>query len=190
MTEEEWRAANRGFDPGRRRSSDSLSGKVRCGLCELRMAVAQNGQGSVTYKCRHRGSGCALPSRSNQGLARAALLGFELLSHDERLQAAVRRQLSGGRCPHPERAGRRRRQDAATKMASLTERRRKVLDLFVAGKIRAEGIQEEEERICAAIEAARSQAAEEHKQSRSKTDLELQFDQIVAAIQELDLAST
>ena len=143
VTEEEWRVANRGFVPGRRRSSDPLSGKVRCGLCERRMAVAQNGQGSVSYKCRHRGSGCALPARSNQGLACAALFGMEQLSRDERLQAAVRRQLSGGRRTRPEGAGRRRRQDAATAMAALSERRRKVLDLYVAGKICADGFQEE-----------------------------------------------
>ena len=67
--------------------------------------------GSSNIKCRHRGTGCALPARSNQGLARAALLGFELLSHDERLQAAVRRQLTGGRRAHPQGARR-----AAAKM--------------------------------------------------------------------------
>ncbi len=189
VTEEEWRVANRGFVPGRRRSGDPLSGKVRCGLCDRRMAVAQNGQGCVSYKCRHRGTGCALPARSNQGLARAALLGFELLSHDERLQAAVRRQLTGGRRAHPRGARRGRRQDAATTMTALSERRRKVLDLYVAGKISADGFQEEEERICASIEAARALASEEHRESRSKSDLEQRFDDVLATIQELDLPS-
>lgn len=143
----------------------------------------------MSYKCRHRGTGCALPARSNQGLARAALLGFELLSHDERLQAAVRRQLTGGRRAHPQGAPRGRRQDPATTMAALSERRRKVLDLYVAGKISADGFQEEVERICASIEAARAQASDEHSRSRAKTDLKLRFEQVLATIQELDLPS-
>jgi len=87
VTEEEWRVANRGFVPGRRRSCDLLSGKVRCGLCDRGMAVAEIGHGCVSYKCRHRETGCALPARSNQGLARAALLGFE--------PSASRRQCGG-----------------------------------------------------------------------------------------------
>jgi hypothetical protein len=74
-------------------------------------------------------------------------------------------------------------------MTALSDRRRKVLDLYVAGKISADGFQEEEERICASIEAARAQASEEHKESRSKTDLELRFDEVLATIQELDLPS-
>jgi site-specific DNA recombinase len=62
ISEEEWRAANRGFVPGRRRGSDVLSGHVRCGLCGRRMAVDQNGEGRILYRCRHRGMGCKQPA--------------------------------------------------------------------------------------------------------------------------------
>jgi len=68
ITQEEWHAAHRGLTKGVQPAKDVLSGRVHCGLCGRRMAIAQNGKGNVTYKCRHRGQGCAQPARSNLGL--------------------------------------------------------------------------------------------------------------------------
>jgi hypothetical protein len=70
VSEEEWQNAHRGSAKGVRQSPDPLSGKVICALCNRRMVVAQNGKGHVTYKCHHRGKGCAQEARSNLGLAR------------------------------------------------------------------------------------------------------------------------
>jgi site-specific DNA recombinase len=64
ITDAEFHAAHRGFAKGVHRSKDVLSGRVRCGLCQRRMAVNQNGKGSLFYKCRHRGEGCEHPERS------------------------------------------------------------------------------------------------------------------------------
>jgi hypothetical protein len=98
LSEDEWRAATRGFVPGRPRGRDLLSGRVLCGLCGRRMALDQNGAGRVMYRCRHRGQGCVQPARTNTGLTRAAVLGMKLLRDDQDLQAAIRRNLAvGGR---------------------------------------------------------------------------------------------
>lgn len=107
VSEEEWQGAHRGSAKGVRQSHDPLSSRVICGLCNRRTVVAQNGKGNVTYKCRHRGQGCAQPSRGNLGLARAVVVDFGLVGHDEGLQEAIRRRLAGGgaRTRRPRRAG-------------------------------------------------------------------------------------
>ena len=99
ITEAEWHAAHRRLAKGMQPSKDVLGGRVVCGMCKRRMTVNQNGAGSVTYKCRHRGKGCDQPSRSTKGLARAAVFGLSLLKHDERLQEAIRRRMAGGARP-------------------------------------------------------------------------------------------
>ena len=96
ITEEEWHVAHQGLSKGVQPSKDLLSSRVLCGLCHRRMAVAQNGKGHVTYKCRHRGVGCSQPARSTHGLSRAAVLGMSLIGRDDRLQEAIRQHLAGG----------------------------------------------------------------------------------------------
>ena len=49
ISQEEWRAAHVGLAKGVQPARDVLSGRVRCGMCGKRMAVAQNGQGSTFY---------------------------------------------------------------------------------------------------------------------------------------------
>ena len=114
VTPEEYAAANRGYVPGRRRGTDLLSGRVRCGLCGRRMPIDQNGEGRVLYRCRSRGQGCRQPARTNLGLVRAAVLGIALIGQDQRLPkrnpAGPRRGPSGpsefrGRPPGPAQAG-------------------------------------------------------------------------------------
>jgi site-specific DNA recombinase len=96
ISEEEWRLAHRGLKKGVQPSRDLLSGRVRCGLCERRMAIAQNGKAPVAFKCRHRGQGCAQPARSTRGLARSRPVGVD--AH------RARRGPPGG---HPPSVGRR-----------------------------------------------------------------------------------
>ena len=189
ITEDEYRAAHRGFPKGVQRSKDVLSGHVLCGLCEKRMAINQNGLGSLFYKCHHRGVGCSQPARSNKGLSRAAVLGMALLGQDERLQAAMRRELGVGRRTEPDRARRRRRTDPAQALAKASEQRRKLLELYFEGKISADGFQEAEQRLCADIEAARSQAAEVDSEDRMKSDLEIRFEEVARILSNLDIGA-
>jgi site-specific DNA recombinase len=186
VSEEEWQAARRGTAKGVRQSHDPLSGQVMCGLCGKRMVVAQNGKGHLTYRCHHREQGCAQPSRSNQGLARAVVMGLRLVGHDEGLREAIRRRLAGG---GPDAAAPRRTRRAAPAMTlkKLNDERRKLLDLYYAERISAEGFQQEETRIAAAIETVRDQLALEGHEERLKTDLEVQFEEVARILSDLDM---
>ena len=155
ITSAEFEAAHRGRVPGRRRGRDVLSGKVRCGLCSKLMAVEILSDGRCLYRCWHRGAGCRQPRRTNTGLHRAAVLALRLLGGDERLQEAIRRQLSGaaGREAAPSR--RRARQHPGEALAALSERRRKLVELYYREQISAEGFAEEEQRLMDQIQAVR-----------------------------------
>lgn len=187
ISDEEWHAAHRGLAKGIQPSKDLLSGRVRCGLCGRRMAVAQNGKGNVTYKCRHRGMGCNQPARSTKGLSRAAILGLSLLGRDEHLQRAIRKQLAGGSRVTPAGTCRSRRPTAAATLGTLSEERRKLLKLYYADGISMEGFKEEEQRLVESIETARALATEEQLQELSKNDLELRFEQVANVLRELDI---
>lgn len=185
VSEEEWRAAHRGLAKGVQPSKDVLSGRVRCGLCEKRMAVAQDGRGNGSYKCRHRGVGCNQSARGTKGLARAAVLGLSLVGHDERLQEAVRRRLAGGSRAEPLGARRGRRPSPALTLGTLSDQRHKLLDLYYQGGISVEGFREEEDRLCSLFEAVRAQALEEQSEERDKNDLEARFEQVAAMLRDL-----
>ena len=187
ITQEEWHAAHQGLAKGVQPARDLLTGRVFCGLCGRRMAIAQNGKGDVTYKCRHRGLGCAQPARSTKGLSRAAVLGMRLLGHDTQLQEAIRRQMTGVTRTGPGRARRGRRQPAAETQAALAVERRKLLQLYYTDAISAEGFKEEEERLVSAIEAARERAGEELIEVQSVSELEERFEQAVALLRALDI---
>ena len=187
VSEEEWQAAHRGTAKGVRRSHDPLSGRVTCGLCDKRMVVAQNGKGHVTYKCHHRGQGCPQSSRSNQGLARAAVMGLRLVGHDEALREAIRRRLAGGGPDAATAPRRTRRATPATTLKRLNDERRKLLDLYYAEKISAEGFYQEEARIATAIETARRQSELEGEQERFTTDLEIRFEEVARILADIDI---
>lgn len=53
----------------------------------------------------------------------------------------------------------------------------KLLDLYYAGKISADGFQEAEQRLCEAIEELRQDAVEDRTQERVNNDLEVRFDE-------------
>jgi hypothetical protein len=189
VTEEVWRAAHRGFGKSVQPSTDVLRSRVRCGLCGNRMTVAQNGKGSTFYRCWHRGQGCDQPARSTKGLSRAAVLGMSLLGHDDGLQGAIRRRLAGGTRAAHGGARRDRRDSAAQTLGGLSERRRKLLELFYTGKISADGFKEEEDRLMAATEAARALANEENVETRTQNELEQRFEQVALILANLDIKS-
>ena len=164
ITSEEFEAAHLGHVPGRRRGRDLLSGRVFCGLCGKRMAVEQNGEGRVMYRCRHRGKGCDQPRRTNKGLHLAARLGLRLLAQDPELQAAP-----------------------AERLAALSERRRKLLELYYSDRISAEGFAEAEARLASDIESARAAAGEDRERSSEREQLLARFEEVAALLQDLDL---
>ncbi len=187
VSEEEWQNAHRGAAKGVRQSSDPLSGRVICGLCDRRMVVAQNGKCHLTYQCHHRGQGCAQPSRSNLGLARAAVMGLRLVGHDEGLRKAIRRRLAGGGTDAAGTPRRTPRAAPAKTLKALTDERRKLLDLYYAQKISADGFQEEEARIATAIEAVRQQMALGDHEEGLKTELEVRFEEVARILSDLDM---
>jgi site-specific DNA recombinase len=188
VSEEEWQNAHRGAAKGVRQSSDPLSGRVICGLCNRKMVVGQNGKGHLTYRCYHRGQGCDQPSRSNLGLARAVVMGLGLVGHDESLRKAIRRRLAG-RGPDAAAPRRTRRATPAKTLKVLNDERRKLLDLYYAQKISADGFEQEETRIATAIEAVCQQLAFEGHQEQLKSDLEVRFEEVALVLADLDMVA-
>ena len=82
---------------------------------------------------------------------------------------------------------RRRGISPAVALAKLADDRRKILELFYADRISADGFQEEERRLCKAIESARAQSADEQHEERAKSELELRFEQVAAILNSLDI---
>ena len=187
ITEEEFQAAHRGFVPGRRRGRDVLSGFVVCGLCGKRMAVEQNGEGRVMYRCRHRGRGCDQPRRTSKGLHLAARLGLRLLAMDEELHEAIRTELRRtGRAVEP---ARRSGAAPAVRLEKLSDRRRKLLELYYADKISAEGFAEEEQRLMQAISAVREEAERDWEYTAEGEQLLRRFEEVAGLLRDLDLDS-
>lgn len=188
VSEEEFNAAQRGWVAGRRRGRDLLSGHVRCGLCGKRMAVEILGDGRCLYRCWHRGVGCDLPCRTNKGLHRAAVLALHVLGDDEELQAAIRRQLAAAsRSEEAVVAGRGNRRRPGESMAALSERRRKLLELYYREQISGEAFAEEESRLAQQIEAVRSDASAERKAVVALDEVAARFEAVASALRELDI---
>jgi hypothetical protein len=61
--------------------------------------------------------------------------------------------------------------------------------LYYAGGISVEGFKEEEARLIANVEAARSQATEEQLAELSKNDLEVRFEEVARILGDLDIAA-
>ena len=151
------------------------------------MSVEQNGQGQAHYRCRHRGQGCDLPSRSNRGLAKAAGLGLALLC-DHSIRDAIRRHLEGlarsGR--QPARTGPRSGTD---RIAELRTQRSKLLALHYDGQISADQFGEEQARITTELEALEADAIREATAQAEADDLLLRFDQLLALLDRIDVAT-
>jgi hypothetical protein len=97
---------------------------------------------------RHRGRGCDQPGRSAKGLQRAAVLGLRLIAEDDELQAAMRDEIAGHFDQAPD-AGPSR----VSLLASLTQKRRKLLDLHYGDHITGEAFAQEEARLSGQIDA-------------------------------------
>jgi hypothetical protein len=138
--------------------------------------------GCPLYRCRHRGRGCAQPSRSASGLEWAALLGLRLLAEDKDLQEAIRRRLaaSGQATGTP---GRRRAEAA---LSELVDRRRKLLELYYAGTIDAEPFAQEEERLTSEIQALRQEDERAREEMSRRAEAARRFDDVLGILRELN----
>ncbi|HEY5266819.1 MAG TPA: recombinase family protein [Acidimicrobiales bacterium] len=149
---EQFNAAQRPHQQGRRRSKDLLSGLVRCGLCGRVACVNYNERNQAIYKCWHRGQGCTQSGRSANGLHRAAVLGLRVLRDDKDLQASIREQLnSERRVTTPKGPG------IASAITAAKAKEKKLLDLYYADKIDADHFAEEEGRLRATIATLESE---------------------------------
>ena len=185
ITLELFDAAHRGFRKGKRRGKDTLSGHVRCGKCSRAMSIDQNGQGHTMYKCAHRGGGCAQPRRSSKGLLRAALLGLRLVGSDENLQSAIRRELDGARLGARQGVSRDRRRTTKA-LGDLTERRRRLLELYYADQISADLFATEEQHLAQQITALRAEQVEIEETVAIKDELGRRFESVLATFEQLD----
>jgi len=184
VTIEEFDAAQRSRTPGRKRGKDLMSGRVVCGVCSRKMSIESNGQGQKHYRCKHRGSGCKMPARSNRGLVDAALLGMSLLC-DSELRAAIRAHLTAASTPAN---GRRRAEaGAATRLRKLRDQRGKLLALHYDGKISADQFGEEQARITAEIELIEDELNLEAARKSESDDLLEQFETVAALLETIDL---
>lgn len=174
---ETFEAAHRGRIPGRKRGKDLMSGRVKCGQCGRRMSIVQNGQGQAHYRCRHRGEGCTMPSRSNRGLLRAAGLGLSLLC-DDGIRQAIRRHLEADG-----RMARQRRRPAAPaadeRLTELHDQRRKLLQLHYDGHISADQFGEEQTRLTIEIDNLEADSVQAATEELHVEDVSGRFEDLV-----------
>jgi hypothetical protein len=90
----------------------------------------------------------------------------------------------------PDAAGtprRTRRAAPAKTLKTLDEQRDKLLGLYYAEKISADGFHREEARIATSIYAVRQQTALEGQEDRTKSDLEVRFEEVARILADLDM---
>lgn len=181
---EQFEAAHDGRVPGRKRGKDLMSGRIVCGMCGRRMSIESNGKGQSHYRCKHRGTGCDQPARSNRGLLTAAVLAMELLC-DEGLQEAIRQHLEAARMPDP---GRQRTDaDTAKRLKELRQQREKLLALHYADNISAEQFGEEQAKLTIEIENIEHESTSIIEEQLQADDLATRFEQVATLLSELNL---
>ncbi len=175
-------AAHRGHTAGQRRSKDLLSGRVRCGLCGRVAGVHYNDRNQAIYRCRHRGQGCAQSGRSANGLHRAAVLGLRVLASDLDLQAAIRIQLTAHGQQRVSKGP-----SAASVIASLRVKERKLLELFYADKIDQDSFAHESTRLTTQRSALQAQVDAFELAQRSSSQALSKFDHVSILLNDLNL---
>ena len=181
VDEETFNAAQRANPTGQRRSRDVLSGKVRCGLCDRVVGVHYNERKQAIFRCRHRGQGCDQPGRSSNGLHRATVLGLRVLANDLDLQSAIRHQLTEHRRVEPSVGP-----SVASVIASLRVKERKLLDLYYADKIDADGFAIERLRLTTQIDALESEIAKAEFERLARDEAAEKFEEVTQILTRLD----
>ena len=178
VDEELFNAAHRAFTPGKRRSKDLLSGKVRCGLCQRVATVGYNDRNQAIYRCKHRGAGCQIPGRSAQGLQRAARFGISLLGSDAELRDAIAAQVASVPTDGQAKSAGRRRAIVAT-----TRKSEKLLELYYAGEIDQKGFGEAYRALQARIEALRDEEADADARRASRAGAAADLARVVSFLE-------
>jgi len=114
---------------------------------------------------------------------------MSLLGTDPELQEAIRRRMAGGSRGDPGGVRGNRPAPTSVDLARLSEERRALLQLHYNGKISADGFQEEEDRLLANIEVARSQAALNASEAKSRSELEQRFERVAEVLSNLDIGA-
>lgn len=188
VTPEQFEAAHRGHVPGRRRSRQVLAGRVRCGLCGRLAAVEYSPAGAALFRCRHRGSGCAMPRRAATGLERAAVLGLALIGRDEALREAIRLQLAEARGPVAERRAARIGGADGRLVQRVALKRRKLLDLYYSDKISADLFAQEDRRLRDELERVQVEQEFLESEGRKLDEIAQRFEDVATVLAELDAA--
>ncbi len=162
-----------------------MSGRVRCGGCGKPMSIDQNGKGQHQYKCKNRGESCGMGSRSNKGIARAAVHALGLL-RDPELQDAIRRHLGERR--QPDAVRRRRTPGSADALAALRTEQDMLLQLFYKDHIDETLFAREQARIRQEIENHSADAQAAASAAVESVDLAARFEDVLAVLEELNIA--
>ena len=182
ITLEEFNASTRGHTPGRRRSKDLCSGKIRCGNCGQVASIQYNNRSQPTYRCRTRGKSCpGQSSRSAPGLVRAALLGLRELTHDTKLQEAIRAGFQTASVPDVGRS-----MAIQSSLSSLATKKRKLLDLYYADRIDGSTFSDEERRLSAQMTLLEAELVEQDKLKAKVQAKEEAFDALVEQFSGID----
>lgn len=112
------------------------------------------------------------------------LLGLRLVAGDEALQEAMRRELKAALGASQES---RRVRTAAARLERLTERRRKLLELYYAEKLGAELFAEEEARISGQIEVLRREREQREAEQSRLSDVAAKFEEVARLLREIDV---
>lgn len=188
VSAELFEAAHKGRIKGRGRGRDVLSGLVKCGLCRRAMTVDQRDDGRILYRCRHRGEGCTTPRRPSPVLTDAALLGLQLVGHDDELRKAIEREIdrtrSGASSATTARVGRPRK---AADIDELIARRRKLLALHYDDKIDADHFHQAEQEVNREIDAARELADTVRERTEAQVTASAQFERVRDLLATIDV---
>ena len=184
VTPEQFRAAQRGHSPGRRRGRDLLSGRVRCGICHRVVSVDYNERGQAIFRCWNRGRGCRQPGRSAKGLQRAAVQGLRVLATDGELQDAIRFELTRHLRSDDTAKGTTSRHHA---LFSVRRHRDKLFELYYADKVTPEAFAVEEARLTAQLQSIEAEELSVVTESTRRDELAERFEEVAAILGTLDV---
>lgn len=156
---------------------------VRCGLCRRVAGVDGNGNGWRSFRCVHRGKGCAQPRRSVLGIERAALLGLRLVGRDEGLQEAIRTELRKATGTGPRRGPDR----SHALVADLQQKRRKLLDLHYADRIGADLFAQQEAEITMQLGRLQAELNETQRRLEERNEIAQAFEDVAPHLADLDI---
>ena len=187
VSEAEWQAAQR-WQQSTNVSKHPLAGRVFCGGCGRRSSAQQTHDRRYAFRCRHRGSGCAVPRRRSEGLEEAMLLGLRLLRDDQGLRQAIDQQLEAARSARPDgrAAGGVETRELAAEVRDLEQRQRQLLELHYKGAISPELFAREESALAELLQQLRGDQVELGKVAAAASAVSEKWADVEAFLAQLD----